>query len=111
VILAAALYVMMDRISGVRLRVSHILMPLLLSLSYPLVKAALPETGYFWELLIVVVAGSALYLFLLVFSGLITREDIDSSMEALKDRRETPHVKLALSILSLFEKIVDRFGR
>lgn len=111
IILAAALYVMMWRISGVSIKPTHVVTPIILSLSYPLARFALPDTGYLVELIVVLVAGTALYLFLLVISGMVRKEDIRGSIAAIEARRETPHVRFAITVLSFFGKVVDRFGR
>lgn len=110
-ILASSLHVLMTRFSGVKLKLSHLVMPLVFSAVYILLKWALPEMGHLPELLIVASGGTAIYLLLLIAGGMITSGDIARSREAIIKREETRHVRIALKALSALDVMIRKFGR
>jgi O-antigen/teichoic acid export membrane protein len=111
VILAVVLHLLMTRFSGVRLKISHLLMPLLFSGIYLLLKWVLPELGHLPELLVTAAAGTALYLLLLIIGGMIRSGDIRRSRESILARKEAPHVRMVLKGLSVLEVLVRKLGR
>jgi len=111
VILAVVLHILMARFSGVKLKLSHLILPLLFSLVYVGLKTVLPAMGHLPGLLVVASAGTALYMLLLITGGMITSADIERSRSIIVKRKDVPHVKVALKALSVVEVLIRKLGR
>lgn len=104
VILAILLLVMMKRVSGASIRVSSVIHPLLLSLGYVLLWRLLQSWEPVPRLVVVAVAGSLIYAFAALLTGLVRREDFAKAREMLAARAAVPHVRFALAAVGAAEK-------
>lgn len=107
VALTALLQMMMGTVARVRIPAISIVHPALLSLVYPALGYAAAPAGRYPRLLVVVLAGTAVYLLLAVLTGLIRGEDLDKGRSALEGRERTRTVGILLAVISF----LGRFRR
>ena len=110
ILLAAVLAGLMKRVSGATYRFVHLLHPALISSVYVLAGLALQAGGHLTRILVVTIAGSALYIFLAVLTRLVTLNDLATARRALAPRGHILHVRFVLRIISLAEAMARRIG-
>jgi hypothetical protein len=104
-ILALILQALMKRMASVTIRIRDMVLPVLLSLVYPLVYAVIPFDGAITKTVTVLAAGSAVYLFLALVTGLIRSGDLAQARTALEPRADVPHVRAGLALLGVMESV------
>jgi O-antigen/teichoic acid export membrane protein len=104
VILACLLLAMMKRVSGASLRVMSVVHPLLLSLGYVLVWRLLQGWESLPRLIVVGVAGTLIYAFAALLTGLVRKEDLANVREMLLPRAAVPYVRFALAAVGVAER-------
>lgn len=108
VFLAVILQIMMRRVSGVNVKLANLLLPVLACLVYPLIGRLLAGAGSFVRIIVVVIAGTAVYLVLAVRLRIVRSEDLAKTREMLSPRASVPHVRLTLKLVDLMEAIDRR---
>jgi hypothetical protein len=106
--LAVILQAIMWSISRTRISPISLVHPALLSSVYPLLALAAGPLSPWTRVVIVMVAGSAVYKLLAALTGLIRKSDLETAAAALRQRGHVPHVRLALAGISLLDRITRR---
>lgn len=104
-ILALILQLLMKHMANVTIRLRDAIFPVLLSLVYPLVYEVVPFEGAITRTVIVLIAGSAAYLFLALVAGLVRSEDLAQARAAMEPRADVPHVRAGLALLGVMDNI------
>jgi O-antigen/teichoic acid export membrane protein len=111
VFLAAVFMIQMKRVSGAGIGARTYLHPVVLSLVYVILAVLLARTGALPRLLIAGFGGTILYVLGVLATGLVRQEDFEKIREMLTHRAAVPHVKFALSVVRLLERINGLLGR
>lgn len=111
ILLALLLQTMMRSTSGTRVRFTSLLHPFLLSLVFPLLSFGLGGQSHLMRIIVIFIAGSVFYILLGIYTGLIGSRDIERAQTALEPRREIPHVRLALGLLTALDAVRQRLRR
>ena len=107
-VLAVILQVMMYSISRTRISPISLLHPLVLSLIYPLLSFATGSLSSWSRIVIVLVAGSAVYKLLAAVTGLIRISDLETDEGTLRQREHIAHVRIALFGLGILKRFTRR---
>lgn len=110
VVLAAIILAMMRRVSGAGIAPSTWLHPLGASLVYALLGWLAGSWNPYLRVAFVAVAGTGLYLFLVLTTGLVGADDFVRLREMLAHRAGVPHVRLALAALGGAERTFGFFN-
>jgi O-antigen/teichoic acid export membrane protein len=111
VLLAIILQMMMRSTSGIRVRLTGLLHPLMLSMVFPLIALALGGRGHIVRIIVIFTAGTALYILFGIHTRLVRAADIARARSELEPRGDVPHVRLALSLLAALEAVRRRLAR
>jgi len=111
VVLSAILLVMMKRVSGASINLMSAAHPLFLSLIYVLLGRFLQDLGSAARLVIVFVAGSGLYAAAALATGLIRKDDLEKVRGMLTPRASVAHVRLALALITILDRVNRSIGR
>ena len=111
VFLAVVFMVQMKRVSGAVVGARSFLHPIALSLVYVVLARLLSGTSPIARLVIVAVAGTALYVLGALLTGLVRQEDFDKVRTMLVRRAGAPHVRIALAVVGLLERTLSFLGK
>jgi O-antigen/teichoic acid export membrane protein len=107
-VLAVILLAMMWKISRAKISAVSLLHPLVLSMVYPMLDAAARSMSPGARMIIVLVAGSAVYVILAALTGLIRAADLDTAEKTLRPREHIAHVRFALLAIAALRKLARR---
>jgi O-antigen/teichoic acid export membrane protein len=112
ILLAAVLQLVMWRVSRIWVGVSNCVYAIAVSLVFPIVWLLLwvAGAGPLARILIVAVAGSALFAVLTITAGLVRGEDLSKAAAALEPRAGVPHVRITLGLVEILQKISRLIG-
>jgi stage V sporulation protein B len=105
VVLAIVLQSTMWKASGTYVRPARLLHPLLVSLVFPLLGFALGSVGHIWRIIVICAAGSVLYAFFALRTGLVTRNDLMQARNIAERRAPAGHAILMLRVIGLLERV------
>jgi O-antigen/teichoic acid export membrane protein len=111
VVLAAILVIMMKRVSSADIDLKGAAHPLFLSLGYVLLGWLFRDLGPPARLVVVLLAGSLVYAAAAFTTGLIRKEDLDKVREILTPRAAVPHVRFALGVIGVLDRVNRSIGR
>ena len=111
VVLAAILLFMMKRVSGADINLKGAAHPLFLSLAYVLLRWLFRDLDPVSRLILVFLTGSLLYAAAAFTTGLIRKEDLERVREILTPRAAVPHVRLALTVIGVLDRVNRSIGR
>jgi O-antigen/teichoic acid export membrane protein len=111
IFLAVVFLIQMRRVSGAFVSGRSYLQPIALSLIYPVLAYLLSGIGTLPRFLVGVIGGSVLYLLGVLLTGLVRPNDFEKIREMLAPRAAAPHVRLALGVAAVLERVQRVFGR
>ncbi len=108
IFLAAVLLMMMWSTSRSRISPLSLIHPLILAAAYPLLAMATVSMSPWVRIVIVLVAGSAVYKGLAAVTGLIRVSDLETAERALAPREHAAHVRIALFGIGILKKFTRK---
>ncbi len=104
VALAIVLQAMMTAVSGVRSRITDLIHPLLISLVFPALGYVLAGAQNWIRVIVIILAGIAIFVVIALVTRLIRSEDIARVTEIIEKRPDGPLKKTAYSLLDILRK-------